>query len=162
MITEKEPIEIDNIDRDVILPVSSIKGKPIKLTAGQSITITYPDVGFDPDNLTFDGIEIKKGDKVQIGNDCDKYEVDVDDNYIPSRKGIYVGEMQEGGVWYDIQCFNIVAHYPKQSELEKAKEELGNIYKQIKNEQYLNTNIDDYLEHYYQARKQLEELENNN
>lgn len=133
--------------------------------------------GFDPENLTFDGVRIKEGDQVTINNSAD-YEVVASIKVAMGNGETYKRLFESLGIIrpsaYDIQMvqdvyiplceLNITAHHPKQSELEKAQDNLlGKEYELIYDLQNSPCIGDpaEKLDRYYQARKKVEELKNN-
>lgn len=99
------------------------------------------DKGFNPENLTFDGVKIKEGDEVEL------YSHHV--HTVESLAGRLVIDL------YDIiplSNFNVIAHYPK-SELEEAELELQKAKREIAG----FTVTDEQFDRYYQARKKVEE-----
>jgi hypothetical protein len=123
--------------------------------------------GFDPENMTFDGVEIKAGDIVKVTN-YDDSELLVDDDLEVDFAGY-------GCV--KIAWLNITAHYPQKSELEKLEGELKEIQDAILhtvmgsqldaiengdlNAKYNGATVEELFDRYYQARKTLENLKDN-
>jgi len=166
---EEEPIEV-NADKDVTMPINSLKGRSIKLKALEEITITYPDTGFNPENLTFDGVEIKEGDRVCLGWEHDiEYTVTAD--RIPAYT-LFVDLNEDNSLDYvhsiPLYYFNITAHYPaKDKGLERLQSELIKIVDLIDNAEWEVVEngeqvLDDLLNRYYQARLALEEYKAKN
>jgi hypothetical protein len=106
--------------------------------------------GFDPENLTFDGVEIKSGDKVKVKGYINKYKVAVEGHHLVVDFG-----PEDEVSYFVLKALNITAHYPaKNKELERLEEELIEATKTILKDGCLNHS---YLDDYYQARKALEE-----
>jgi hypothetical protein len=122
------------------------------------------DKGFNPEKLTFDGVEIKEGDGIDIGDQSDQHTkgrwtvrtfgqylcIDVNEFFDdPSRHTL------------PLHCFNIVAHYPaKDKELERLQSEQDKAYNDlmsISNSHYpISIVKKQKADRYYQARLALD------
>jgi len=119
------------------------------------------DKGFDPANLTFDGVKIKEGDEVLVNLFADKdptdpvfFEVEYSE-----QDGLYINTQMDlcsNPAPMPLQCLNVTCHYPQKTELEKAMETMNSIEQQLYDEKDV---LSSELDHYYQARKKVEELE---
>lgn len=120
--------------------------------------------GFDPENLTFDGVKIEVGDEVEISNISSKFKVNTDgDTLAMIMKGVQGNQYQ---VLIPICFLNITAHYPKpkkDEELERLESEFQSIDETIfNNSSMLRSEHELCLDRYYQARKHLEDYKSKN
>lgn len=116
--------------------------------------------GFNPETLTFDGVKIKQGDEVLVFGerfgvvDAPALSVNIFQHH-PNR--------QNDEYLLVLEMLNITAHYPKQSGLEIAREELHKLEYELVYDLSHTTYIDkpeEKLERYCELKKRLEELTN--
>jgi hypothetical protein len=128
--------------------------------------------GFDPENLTFNGVKIKEGDRIGILNAEGKYEVKFNKG-LPGHLGIDIMEnnstRKSRNDKYNLTLgsLNITAHHPKKDkELERLEGEVEKAIKEliygVNNAHRGGISIQALFDRYYQARKELEKYKSNN
>jgi hypothetical protein len=121
--------------------------------------------GFDPENLTFDGVEIKEGDEVEVNKTNWKGTVSCFKNRLSLvvRTAMTKNKTMDN-VFMPIDCLNITAHHPKKDkELERLEAEYSKSAYRLYSDSLLDEDYySETLDRYYQARKKLEEYKNNN
>jgi hypothetical protein len=133
LIKHKSTIDFDcditTKDLNIDLPVSKLKHNPIKLEKrGESVTITYPDTGFNSEKLTFDGVVIKEGDKIDVAGWRKREVIGGNLGYLAVLMNVESHNRIRGTkVYMPIVALNITAHYPSKIELEEAREELKKV-----------------------------------
>lgn len=149
--------------------------------SGENINMTIPEYGkylatknkdFDPEKLTFDGVEIRNEDKVKVKGRNTIYTVhDFGDC-------LRINKSDDNLHAIALESLNIIEHFPNKTELETLEEEVKELYQAIihasngslddfiENKyvkaKYKGLSLQDLLDRYYQARKRLEEFNSNN
>jgi hypothetical protein len=121
--------------------------------------------GFDPENLTFNGVKIKEGDRIELSTrfiyTVQKYHTD---------DGLFIDLFEsDDSVTYQIMLIDLSPklHYPKKDkELERLEGEVEKAIKEliygVNNAHRGGISIQALFDRYYQARKELEKYKSNN
>ncbi len=117
--------------------------------------------GFDPENLTFDGVAIEEGDKVEIfinSKALNKHKIFKVESEDCGGDGVVIKPPNDKNLGIPLYMLNLVNHFPKLKkdlELEKLNEELQKSIDGLNTNEHL-VDFSPALNHYYQARKNLE------
>jgi hypothetical protein len=110
--------------------------------------------GFNPENLTFDGVEIKEGDTIKFAENFVEYNVE------RFNGNLYVSF---NNYRFPLEGVNVIAHYPaKDKELERLEGELQEAKEKVWGNREFGTPMEKVLDRYYQARLALEEYKAKN
>jgi hypothetical protein len=154
-LDDEDTEAINVINTDITLPLSAVQSKPVRISGSGSVTITYPEnTGFDHENLTFDGVEIKQGDKICLGGYYTEYTVT--DVYTIDYHEHVTGDAD----YIHLVNLNITAHYPaKDKELERLEKEISIVRLQVlkSNDQ---VEIYELLDKYADLKAKQKELDN--
>jgi hypothetical protein len=140
--------------------VSSYSGSRYKGTFDLILLTPQTNKGFDPEKLTFDGVEIKSGDEIKIyGNNRAERVFSLEGNLCINCANYNTSSIA------NIESFNITHHYPQKSELEIAEEELFIIASELS--EYLQAKYSysesiDQLNKFYDIKNKVENLKSNN
>lgn len=124
---------------------------------------TVTGYGFDPENLTFNGVKIKRLDSIKIKGFDELFEV------VERSNCLYI-EL-EPAQYIRLESMNVTAHHPKKNELEEAEEEMNKAKEELELlirirpsslDEVHNDKIQRIIDGYYTARKHYEELKEQN